>query len=293
MELGHYQVFLSLVLILAGAFVALICDFLKGNNDRLRELALELQVRRQEDQKHLDMMAPLYAFAGPAPAVPTVASGAPIVDPLADNDPVDASAAAPPAVPAEPRATERERVEIILEPAVSTKKNWNALLTAPSRVREIASVAPAKSEATLPAGLQNPTVLKELIESGQRISGLVVSISVQAPTRMDGSLPAQVSDMIQSLLEPGDFAAQSGPTEFAMISTARGASAQRRLIQIGHQLWDYQSNPIAEGKIAFSWGGEDVRDESLKDAIAIAKERMLENKRGRNVLSMQPLRRVV
>lgn len=40
------QIFVSLVVVLGAAFVALICDFLKGSNERLREANLELQVRR-------------------------------------------------------------------------------------------------------------------------------------------------------------------------------------------------------------------------------------------------------
>src|SRR5260221_14784686 len=53
MELGQYQlqIFVSLVVILGAAFVALICDFLKGNNEQLRELTIELKVRREEEQR--------------------------------------------------------------------------------------------------------------------------------------------------------------------------------------------------------------------------------------------------
>ncbi len=42
------QVFVSLVVILGAAFVALICDFLKGNNEQLRESNIELKVRQDE-----------------------------------------------------------------------------------------------------------------------------------------------------------------------------------------------------------------------------------------------------
>src|SRR5947209_7362789 len=63
MELGPYtlQVFTSLVVILGAAFVALICDYLKGNNEQLRELTIELKVRRQEEQRRLHLL-----LAGPA-----------------------------------------------------------------------------------------------------------------------------------------------------------------------------------------------------------------------------------
>src|ERR1700680_3738223 len=62
MELGQYQlqIFIGLVVILGAAFVALICDFLKGNNEQLRELTIELRVRREEEQKRAQQteMAP-------------------------------------------------------------------------------------------------------------------------------------------------------------------------------------------------------------------------------------------
>src|SRR5208283_468347 len=60
MELGQYQlqIFVSLVVILGAAFVALICDFLKGNNEQLRELTIELKVRREEEQKRSHLLTP-------------------------------------------------------------------------------------------------------------------------------------------------------------------------------------------------------------------------------------------
>ena len=42
------QVFVSLVVVLGAACVALICDYLKGNNERLRERNEELQARAAE-----------------------------------------------------------------------------------------------------------------------------------------------------------------------------------------------------------------------------------------------------
>src|SRR5580658_8383428 len=66
MELGQYQlqIFVSLVVILGAAFVALICDFLKGNNEQLRELMIELKVRREEEQRRGQVMT---AHSMPAP----------------------------------------------------------------------------------------------------------------------------------------------------------------------------------------------------------------------------------
>jgi GGDEF domain-containing protein len=50
------QVFVSLVVILGAAFVALICDFLKGNNEQLRETNIELKVRHDERSKREEIV---------------------------------------------------------------------------------------------------------------------------------------------------------------------------------------------------------------------------------------------
>lgn len=53
MELGalEVQIFVSLALVLGTIFAALICDFLKGNNEILRERNIELSVRQEERER--------------------------------------------------------------------------------------------------------------------------------------------------------------------------------------------------------------------------------------------------
>src|SRR5579864_8398779 len=76
MELGQYQlqIFVSLVVILGAAFVALICDFLKGNNEQLRELTIELKVRREEEQRRSQMMTAQAMQTAMEPAASTGAN---------------------------------------------------------------------------------------------------------------------------------------------------------------------------------------------------------------------------
>ena len=66
-NLGQYQlqIFVSLVVILGAAFVALICDFLKGHNEQLRELTIELKVRREEEHKRDLLITPRLFEAHP------------------------------------------------------------------------------------------------------------------------------------------------------------------------------------------------------------------------------------
>ena len=60
MQLGslELQIFVALVLVLGSALVALVCDFLKGNNEQLRERNIELRVR-QDERERLGLLEPL------------------------------------------------------------------------------------------------------------------------------------------------------------------------------------------------------------------------------------------
>lgn len=372
MELGQYQmqIFVSLVVILGAAFVALICDLLKGNNEQLRELAIELKVRREEEHKRFQILAPRVlaeATAGaPSAMLPEVPAAAPekalevaerkpkrardpnkrplstdaiaaiqLGEKLAANPHLRKPSTAPAPVqepqveaPAEPEMVQ-PTVEILSPAATavaapaaqSSGRDWSQLLS----VRREAPPATRKStvktqdsssglldavmaatttgsyavpEAALPAGFQDGFVLTKLVESRQPVSGLVVSIGVNSLQPSDAG---NVRGLIQSLMGPNDFAAQSSADEFLLIYPGeRGAQAQRKLGQIAEQLWDFQLRSMGALSIQFSWGGVEVRSESIAEAIASASERMQETRRGRKVLTMEaraesavPLRRAV
>jgi hypothetical protein len=157
------------------------------------------------------------------------------------------------------------------------------------------STAPTQSATPpLPAGFQDGYVLSRLVERHQPVSGLVVSIGVAAQENVgDASALETVSAMVRSLVEsligPGDFAAQSGQEEYLLIYPGvRGAAVQRRLSEVAQQLWDFQLRSLGQFSVQFSWGGVEVRSESIEEAIASATERMNETRRGRKVLSMDP-----
>ncbi len=355
MEFGAYQlqIFTSLVVILGAAFVALICDFLKGNNEQLRELAIELKVRREEEQRRTQTMTahpantaraavetpqtpPAVAATHekiesrlPRPmAVPGERKRTASADAIAAMERGAAMAGARRSKPAEDRVVEspagnkpEPRMEMAAEPAPvidvtpepaprpaaapagapSGKKDWNSLLTRRAEPKPavevqtdlIDAVAAAtinqRNHENFPAGFQDGFVLSQLVQSRKPVSGLVVSVGVSAPRNQDGSLPEQVRTVIQSLIGPDDFACQSSEEEFLLIYPGeRGASAQRRLSQIAQQLWDFQLRSLGKFSILFSWGGVEVRSESIEEAIASANERMQETRRGRKLLTMEP-----
>jgi hypothetical protein len=413
MELGQYQlqIFVGLVVVLAAAFVALICDFLKSNNEQLRELTIELKVRREEEQRHSQTMIP-QAVPATAPALrermrmerveamatPAVATAAPTVGRERKRPPSAAAmaamargaelAAAPckrTAVPqterhaghseirpeirpeiqtevqemyAHPARTEEETSRVAHAPAgqpaaaaaiakpvtlvarVTThvmtkptvaqngtgaaKKDWGSLLARTAKPTQqvtqmqvvsmpkdlgqknlgpvfgvnedsdgMAASTSANAQgatgAVVPTGFHEGYILSRLVQSRQPVSGLVVSIGVNTPRNSDGSMPEPIRKLVESLIGPGDFACQSSSEEFLLIyPNERGASAQRRLSKIAQQLWDFQLRSLGSFSILFSWGGVEVRSESIDEAIASANERMHDTRRGRKLLTMEP-----
>lgn len=406
MELGQHemQIALSLVVILVAALVALVCDLLKRNNEQLREFAIEIKVRQEEESKRFQMMAPRAAAAAATPAASNVASapvvastpasttvkparergvahrasieGAPQIDEqkalgeLAET--VAAAATQQPSTSERSKAAERssiarrperekraisaealaaiqkgeqlaasprprrtpERVsgevpasEPIVVASVATRsepevkvpvvevlqppaqvaspkpsgatRDWGSLLNGRRLSPNNESIrkdtvfataeAPLSASLALPAGFQDGFALTRLVASRQPVSGLVVSIGASASQDTNRSVSSNVQDLIQSLIGPGDFAAQSGKDEFLLIyPNERGASAQRKLSQIAEQLWDFQLRSMGSLSILFSWGGVEVRSESIDEAIASATERMQETRRSRKLLTMEP-----
>lgn len=332
MELGQYQLqmFVSLVVILAAAVVALICDFLKRNNEQLRELTIELKVRREEEQKRSHLLTPRPAErADHAPKTGKIiepaeakAIGAPKersatgrerkrtvnAEALAAMERGAALAGAggrPRSTPQAPAAESKpelksELMVVTQQKPTAAKKDWGSLLSrnahgtktgqkpaAPVTVNNdlLAAVVAATGDPSLPGGFHDGFVLKKLVQSHQPVSGLVVSIGVNASNKT--ALPESIHELVQSLIGPHDFAAQSSDDEFLLIyPEEHGASAQRRLSRIAQQLWDFQLRSLGSFQILFSWGGVEVRSESIEEAIASASERMQQTKRGRKLLTM-------
>jgi len=347
MELGQYQlqILVSLVVLLGAAFVALICDFLKGHNEQLRELTIELKVRREEEQRRSQMMMAqkMTVVEEPKAAAPAAvrermrmerveqeriqqrtesparasvsAAGRdsrerkrpPSTDALAAMERGEALASAPRKRTAEPApapeikiaevasapvtidvtpAPKQAPVTLVVNNTPGAKKDWGSLLArkAAKPVQEEAQMT-----AAVPSGFHDNFVLSRLVQSRQPVSGLVVSIGVNTPRNEDGSMPEQVRQLMESLIGPGDFACQSSEEEFLlMFPNESGASAQRRLSEIAQQLWDFQLRSMGTFSILFSWGGVEVRSESIDEAIASANERMQETRRGRKLLTMEP-----
>lgn len=286
MELGQYeiQIFISLVVILGAAFVALICDFLKGNNERLRELAIELSVRREEQERRAPRAAamPEKAFEAPAvkkqePVKPQPVKEKPVAQDIVKREPA--------ALPAPTPKIEMKRT--------GPTKDWQSLLARSAvkrvpnktKIEKIVLVAPSAAR-RLPAGFQDAGVLGRMMREQQMVSGLVVSIGASGARRADGSMPDALVKLVASLAKDGELACASGDEEFVLICpNERGAQGQRRLSQIAQTLWDFQLRSLGTLGVVFSWGGLEVKNETMEEAVAAARDRMAETRRGRKALS--------
>jgi Diguanylate cyclase, GGDEF domain len=323
MEPGHYlQLIVSVSLILTAAVVAFICDVLKRNNEQLREINIELKIRQEvqarshvpapRPQKIVVPDSPVPELA--APEVPAPPVSAPKQRAAGKKDAgnerkrtvnsqalavmergaaLAGSGARPLSMPSAPVNESEPEPEPMAIPS-PVKKDWGTLLTRNAQgIKPAAISTPAPvAEDPLPAGFQagfhDGHVLNKLVQSRQPVSGLVVSIGVNASSKSGATLPESVSKLIQSLIGANDFAAQSGEDEFLLIyPQEHGASAQRRLSQIAQQLWDFQLRSLGSFQILFSWGGVEVQSEAIEEAIASASERMQETKRGRKLLTME------
>lgn len=274
MEFGQYelQIFVSLVVILAAACVALICDFLKSNNERLRELVIELKAGYEHQ--------PQYTAA-------TIETPAETARPLRREATTafahrERSALDRPRRQARPKPPGAQAVAPRIVPKAGPKKDWESLLERASA--KAAASRPTQVVAKMsyaPAAGREKFTLEEFAREHRTVSGLVVSVGTSGAN----PLPDAVVRFIPTLLEGNEFVCRRGDREFVLFCPGeRGAAAQRRLNHIAQQLWDFQLRLLGSLAVVFSWGGLEVNGESVDEAIALATERMLEADYGRQTL---------
>lgn len=147
-------------------------------------------------------------------------------------------------------------------------------------VREESRPVPAEDQ---PQGLIPPSTLEKWLETEEHFTGLVLSIGInESDSSMWHSrgLMQSVGNYIAGLLRAKDYYCRTTYDEFVVVCPGEfGAQAQRRLNHISERLWDYQLRGVGACSILFSWGGTQVENQPLADAVAAATERMRETKR--------------
>lgn len=270
------RIFTSLIVVLAVAFIALLCDYLKGSNESLRERNIELRIR-QEERELRSTITEWQAAAQRWPIrTPIIRTPIKPVESPAYKEPA-------PQTPAQPEAFAAPLDEITpRDPDLSSSPE---------------APAPPSSRTVLPPGMQEHAVLARHMAHAGTFSGVVVSIGINdyaahleksGPERM-AELMVAVESMVAGLLRAQvDFACRSGDDEFLLIfPNEQGADAQRRLATISERLWNFQLRSSGTPAILFCWGAVEVQAETLADSVASASERMHQTKRNRKAIALQ------
>ena len=167
------------------------------------------------------------------------------------------------------------------EPAV--EKRATPIDVAPGALNATYHVIQSEPQPAWPTGMIQQPAFQELLDGGEPFSGLVVSIGVnESDSSMWHShgLMQSVSSYIAGLLREKDFSCRTAYDEFIVVCCGEhGAQSQRRLNHISERLWDYQLRGIGTCSILFSWGGVEVQDQPLAEAVASAVDRMRQTKR--------------
>lgn len=216
-----------------------------------------------------------------------------------DIEPAEAAYVAAPAPPPPPPMPVVEARPVNTEvPAYDVAALQKATgASTPSRIPPMGAMpesgAAADSKLDLPPGLHESAVLSQLIESQTPFSGVVVAIGLNDYDSLRDKLAsgtdsvAALSRMVLSMLRAQDFACRFQEDEYILIYPGeRGSSAQRRLFQVSEKLWDFQLRSLGNLSVMFSWGGLEVTNETLAEAVASARERMYQTKRNRKPASL-------
>jgi GGDEF domain-containing protein len=130
--------------------------------------------------------------------------------------------------------------------------------------------------------MQQPA-LEVLLESADPFTGLVVAIGINDTDSSmwhSQGLMQSVGSYIASLLRENDRSCRTSYDEFVMLCPGeQSAESQRRLNQIAERLWEYQLRGASACSILLNWGGVQVQNRPLAEAIASATERMRETRR--------------
>lgn len=204
------QVFVSLIVVLATAFVALVCDYLKGSNESLRERNIELLVRRetQQQMRSYETLDWLQRWVGAANGGTWQEDGAgrqngksnPVYTTLKTAPVVSArTAKRTEAAEEKPAATVQQTANLLQSLAIPdwVRKEQQARAMARKAddagsavkdtpaiehlVREEHAAGPVKvnkPRVALPAGFHGRDMLSSLLKESKKISGVVVSLGI-------------------------------------------------------------------------------------------------------------------
>jgi hypothetical protein len=307
MEFSDLQLTLTAVVVTAAALIILF-DYLRKR--RPRQQPQRIKTRNAGRQQRSTILfdtpsleyAPARKLAAERPLDPLVATATvskPPTAPAVTRETVTIQMTAPADGVSSSQASSLPAVTIdaaLWERLVSSMPRHDLLTSGDQPAMAVApiDVAPGALDANYqviesgsqfawPTGMIQQPVFEKLLDGGEPFSGLVVSIGInEGDSSMwhRHGLMQSVGSYISGLLREKDFACRTAYDEFILVCLGEhGAQSQRRLNHISERLWDYQLRDIGANSILFSWGGVQVQDQPLAEAVASAVDRMRQTKR--------------
>lgn len=351
MNIGGYefQVIFCALILLGLTAVALIVDYLKGMNEKLRERQIELMAKHEvvvqqveEDntrllralaeqskafrEMHKRSMVVSTNFSGkqlpeitlhPEPEQSSVPGEEVLAEagPVAVADPVESQ-------PQEPATNSQEMlppnvIRLELKPAEqkarSAEPDFDSFLERlVTEFQEQPDPEPAENAGTgtpnleelaqrieefepsleVPAGMQQPAVLHQLMERKELFTGLVVSVGINDYLKLEqthghaaaAELLNSVDAVMSEIAGIDGFCCRRGDDEFVLLFPSLGGpKSQQQLNQISEHLWNYQLQTLGTFSVVFSLGAREARRQALAEAVQTASDNMLETREARKV----------
>ena len=269
MDFGSHtlQIFVSLALVLACAGVALVCDVLQGNNEHLREIAVEFKVRHEEAERRYKVLEKKgKGIPDLSGTKPMLAANAQPAANIASRTHISLEAKHEPTGSAAPASQlhaikSPDRQEGVGRRSREMTADIAAIAESASRIanREKPKVEMAPPEAAparpgrknwdqllskaVPQARPQASVIpfesiRESLPSGFQDSGMlqravdsgksITGLIVSIGTNdLPGEKASEVADFVRSLLGPQDFGCQSGSHEFVLVCNGEQGAAAK------------------------------------------------------------------
>jgi hypothetical protein len=312
MNLGIYdfQVIFCVLVLIALAAVALIVDYLKGMNQRLRDRHAGLLARHQEmlERNEQDNAQLLSALAEQSKAFRELNLKAIVVSAV-ESEPPQADATPAPAAPPAPTPKAdpppkiipiRPKIEPLTQP--EPEPNFDTFLenvmdefsqAEPQAQPEPVTTQPdiEASPLHVPTGVHSRTILANLMEAEEPFTGLALAIGINYFGELEEVFGVEVARelvntldvLMSSLVSGGGFLARRADDEFILLfQDLTGAAAHDKLTWISEALWNYQMQTLGTFSVVFAWGAHESIQESLAQALAIAVEKLECNRADRS-----------
>jgi hypothetical protein len=235
------QIFISLVVILGAAFVALVCDFLKGNNEHLREQNLELRIRKEELERRNALEIAFASRAGGQTATGGVAARSLMRVGLQHAAAGTASEQTTAKAESQPPASPAVPVGITEGMTGGRRRHRKVAAELSESIKEIASMVEAKSR-----GLEKPAVAvvaagdAEPQRAGQELTASAAVLE---------STPEAIVERTQEVVLVGVAPLAAEPMQAAAVTPLLDALAGRDLLEQAIEFTARRGDAAAEAVV--------------------------------------------